>query len=52
MTYALSINNDEFENNYKDIHPDELELKNQNADPCNALFLVLSIDVHNRKGYS
>ena len=28
-----SFNNDEFENNFDDIYPDELELKKENEDP-------------------
>ena len=44
-----TLNNDEFENNYNDICPDDLELKAENEEPCKALFLDLSVEVHNRK---
>ena len=44
-----TFNNNEFENNYKDIYPDELELKKENEDPCKASFFDLSIEVHDSK---
>ena len=36
-----TFNNDEFENNYNDIYPDELALKKENEDPCITSFLDL-----------
>ena len=32
----FTFNNDEFESNYNDIYPDELELKEGNEDSCKA----------------
>ena len=39
-----SFNKDEFENNYNNIYPKELELERESADPCKASFLDLSIE--------
>ena len=36
--YVYTFNNNEFENYYKDICPDELELKKVNEDPCTVVF--------------
>ena len=44
-----TFNDDEFENDYNDIYPGELELKKENEDPCKASFLDLSIVVYDRK---
>ena len=38
-----TFNNDEFENNYNDLYPDELELKKENEDSYKASVLDLSI---------
>lgn len=38
-------NNNQSENNYQDIYPDELELKKENEYPCTASFVHLSIKV-------
>ena len=43
------FNNNEFQNNYNDIYPNELKLKKKNDGHCKALFLDLSIEVHNKK---
>lgn len=42
-------NNNQFENNYQDIYPDELELEKENEYPCTALFVQLSIKVYARQ---
>ena len=44
-----TFNNDEFENNYNKIYPDELQVKKENADSCNASFFDLAIEVNDRK---
>jgi len=44
---ALNDNN-EFENNFKQIYPEELELKKKNVDPHEASFLDLKIKINNR----
>ena len=44
-----TFNNNEFENNFNDIHPRELQLKKEKKDPCKASFLDLSTKVHDRK---
>ena len=44
-----TFNNNEFENSYHDIYPDELELKKENEDPCKVSSLSLSMEVHDRK---
>ena len=44
-----AVNNDEFENNYKDNLPDELELKRENEDPPKAPFLDLPVRVHDTR---
>ena len=41
--------NNEFENNYDNVYFDELELKNENKDPCKVSFLDLSIELHDKK---
>lgn len=38
-----------FENHYVNIYYDELELKKGNRGPCKALFLDLSVDIHEMK---
>lgn len=38
--YVYTFNNNEFENYYKDICPDELELKKVNEDSCQASFCI------------
>ena len=43
------VNNDEFENDYKTNHPDELEVKRENEDPPKASFLDLPILVHDTR---
>ena len=35
-----TFNNNEFENNYNDIYPSELELKKKNEDPCKVCFWI------------
>ena len=44
-----TFNNNEFENIYKDDYFDVWELGKEIEDPCKALFLNLSIEVHDRK---
>ena len=43
------FNNNEPENNFEDISPDELELKNENGDSCKGSFLEYLIEVLDRK---
>ena len=43
------FSNDEFENYCKDIYLDELIIKEEDEDPCQALLLDLLMEVHDRK---
>ena len=47
-----SINNTEFEKNYKEIYPEELALKKENLNPYKASFLDVSIQVQSNKTFS
>ena len=42
---VYTFNNDELENDYKDIWPDELELKKENEDPCTVVFELFNGEV-------
>ena len=44
-----TFNKNEFENNYINIYPDELELKKENKAPCKASFFDLLKEVYERK---
>ena len=49
-TFSNNFNfTDEFENNYKDSYPDELELKKKNEETCKISILHLWIEVYDRK---
>ena len=39
----------QFENMYKNVYLDELELKKENEEPCKALFLDFSKELHDSK---
>ena len=49
VDYLCTFDNYEFENNYKNIFTDQLELKKENENPCETSVLHLSIDVQYRK---
>lgn len=44
-----TCNNEEFENNFKDIYPDELKPKKVNEDPCKVSFFEFSIEVNDKR---
>lgn len=46
---SSTFNNDEFENNYNGIYPNEPELNKKNVDSCKFLFLDLSVEAHDTK---
>ena len=44
-----TFSNDEFENNYNDVHPDQLVIKKEDKHPCKTSFLYRAIEVYDRK---
>ena len=44
-----TFNNNKFENYYKYIYLNELELEKENEAPCKTSFLEHSVEVHDRK---
>ena len=46
---SSTFDNDEFENNYNGIYPNEPELNKKNVDSCKFLFLDLSVEAHDTK---
>ena len=45
----FTFRNDKFENNYNDVHPNQLVIKKEDEDPCETSFLYLAIEVYDRK---
>ena len=44
-----TFNDNKFENNYKDIYPDDIEIQKENENPCIAWILDLLAEVRDRK---
>ena len=49
IDHLCTFNNDEFGNNHNDVYLNELELKNEDDDPCKATFLNLLVQIHDKK---